>query len=104
MGASGGVGLAIDIAKAYGARVVAGVSNDEKVRYETYGADEVVIYGSEKLDKDAQKSFSANLKSKVLRVATTSYLIIRITEPALDQLGGKEDTWLLPCWRNSKFL
>lgn len=66
LGGSGGVGLAaIDIAKALGARVVAGVSSKEKANIcKDYGADEVVVYGSEKLDKDGQKSFSSELKSK----------------------------------------
>ena len=94
LGASGGVGLAaIDIAKAYGARVVAGVSNDEKGEIcKTYGADEVVIYGSEKLDKDAQKSFSANLKSKSVK---GGYDIIFdpigdcYAEPAFRSIGWK---------------
>jgi NADPH2:quinone reductase len=66
LGASGGVGLAaVDIAKAYGARVVAAVSNKEKAEVCVgYGADDVVIYGGEKLDKDGQVAFTKELKSK----------------------------------------
>tara|TARA_B100001079_G_scaffold40810_1_gene32092 strand:- start:631 stop:1632 length:1002 start_codon:yes stop_codon:yes gene_type:complete len=66
LGASGGVGLAaVDIAKAKGARVVAGVSTEEKaVICREYGADEVIIYGEGPKDKDASKAFSAELKSK----------------------------------------
>lgn len=65
LGGSGGVGLAaIDIAKAFGARVIAAVSTNEKSKICTeYGADEVIIYGSEKLNKDQQKSFSSDLKA-----------------------------------------
>jgi len=66
LGASGGVGLAaLDIAKAFNARVVAGVSSEEKaVVCRDYGADDVVIYGTEKLDKEGQKTLSAQLKEK----------------------------------------
>ena len=66
LGASGGVGLAaLDIAKAKGARVVAGVSTEEKAKIcREYGADDVVIYGNGPSDKDSAKQFSAELKSK----------------------------------------
>ena len=54
LGASGGVGLAaLDIAKAFNVRVVAGISSEEKaVVCRNYGADDIIIYGTEKLDKD----------------------------------------------------
>ena len=66
LGASGGVGLAaLDIAKAKGARVVAGVSTEEKAKIcKDYGADDVVIYGTGPNDKDESKTFSNELKSK----------------------------------------
>ena len=66
LGASGGVGLAaLDIAKAFNVRVVAGVSSEEKaVVCRDYGADDVVIYGTEKLDKEGQKNLSAQFKEK----------------------------------------
>lgn len=69
LGASGGVGLAaLDIAKAKGARVVAGVSTEEKAKIcRDYGADDVVIYGQGPTDKDGAKAFSAELKSKSLK-------------------------------------
>ena len=69
LGASGGVGLAaLDIAKAKGARVVAGVSTEEKANIcRDYGADDVVIYGQGPTDKDGAKAFSAELKSKSLK-------------------------------------
>ena len=66
LGASGGVGLAaLDIAKAKGARVVAGVSTEEKAKIcKDYGADDVVIYGTGPNDRDESKIFSNELKSK----------------------------------------
>ncbi len=66
LGASGGVGLAaLDIAKAKGARVVAGVSTEEKAKIcKDYGADDVVIYGTGPNDRDESKTFSNELKSK----------------------------------------
>ena len=66
LGAAGGVGLAaIDIAKAYGARVVAAVSTKEKAEVCVgYGADDIVIYGEEKLDKEGQVALTKELKSK----------------------------------------
>ena len=72
LGASGGVGLAaLDIAKAKGARVVAGVSTEEKANIcRDYGADDVVIYGQGPTDKDGAKAFSAELKSKSLKGAS----------------------------------
>lgn len=66
LGASGGVGLAaLDIAKAKGARVVAGVSTEEKAKIcKDYGADDVVIYGTGPNNRDESKTFSNELKSK----------------------------------------
>ena len=69
LGAAGGVGLAaVDIAKSFGARVVAAVSTKEKAEVcKGYGVDDVVIYGEEKLDKEGQKAFTKELKSKSVR-------------------------------------
>ena len=69
LGASGGVGLAaVDIAVAKGARVVAGVSNEEKAQIcRDYGAADVVIYGEGPNDKEESKALSLNLKSKSLK-------------------------------------
>ena len=69
LGAAGGVGLAaVDIAKSYGARVVAAVSTKEKADVcRNYGVDDVVVYGEEKLDKERQKAFTKELKSKSVR-------------------------------------
>ena len=69
LGAAGGVGLAaIDIAKSFGARVVAAVSSEERAEVcRKYGVDDVVVYGEEKLDKERQKEFTKELKSKSVR-------------------------------------
>ena len=69
LGAAGGVGLAaVDIAKSFGARVVAAVSTKEKADVcKSYGVDDVVIYGEDKLDKEGQKALTKELKSKSVR-------------------------------------
>ena len=69
LGAAGGVGLAaVDIAKSFGARVVAAVSTKEKAEVcNVYGVDDIVIYGEEKLDKEGQKMLTKELKSKSVR-------------------------------------
>ena len=92
LGAAGGVGLAaVDIAKAYGARVVAAVSNKEKAEVCIgYGVDDVIVYGSKKLDKDGQIAFTKELKSKS---KGGGYSIIYdpvgdcFSEPALRSIG-----------------
>ena len=60
LGAAGGVGLsAIELAKAYGARVIAGVSTEEKaVVARAAGADDVVVYGRAPFDKVQSKELS----------------------------------------------
>jgi NADPH2:quinone reductase len=92
LGASGGVGLAaVDIARAYGARVVAAVSTKEKADIcAGYGADEVVVYGKNKLNKEKQIAFTQELKSKSTK---NGYDIIYdpvgdcYAEPALRAIG-----------------
>lgn len=66
LGAAGGVGAAaIELGKAAGARVIAGVSSQEKADFcKSIGADETLIYPRE-LDKDGQKAFSAQIKEIV---------------------------------------
>lgn len=51
LGAAGGVGLAaVELGKAMGARVIAGVSTDEKAALaRKHGADEVIVYSREAL-------------------------------------------------------
>ena len=66
LGAAGGVGAAaIELGKAMGARVVAGVSSDEKAAFcKDLGADETVVYPIGALDRDAQKALSSEIKTK----------------------------------------
>jgi NADPH:quinone reductase-like Zn-dependent oxidoreductase len=64
LGAAGGVGLsAIELAKAFGARVVAAVSSEAKGDVARQaGADEVVIYPREAMDKDGSKALAEAFK------------------------------------------
>lgn len=63
LGAAGGVGIAaIELGKAMGASVIAGVSSDEKAAFcKEAGADQTLIYGRD-LDKSEQKAFSNQIK------------------------------------------
>jgi NADPH:quinone reductase-like Zn-dependent oxidoreductase len=65
LGAAGGVGLsAVELAKAFGARVVAAVSSEAKGEVaRKAGADEVVIYPREAMDKDASKALADAFKA-----------------------------------------
>jgi len=64
LGAAGGVGLsAVELAKAFGARVVAAVSSAAKGEVaRKAGADEVVIYPRDAMDKDASKALAEAFK------------------------------------------
>ena len=65
LGAAGGVGLsAVELAKAFGARVVAAVSSEAKGEVaKKAGADEVVIYPREEMDKAASKELANAFKA-----------------------------------------
>ncbi|WP_428028187.1 NADPH:quinone oxidoreductase family protein [Altererythrobacter sp.] len=65
LGAAGGVGLsAVELSKAFGARVVAAVSSEEKGEIaRKAGADEVVIYPKGEMDKDASKALANAFKA-----------------------------------------
>ncbi len=65
LGAAGGVGLAaVELGKAYGAKVVAAVSSEEKAQVaREHGADEVVVYPVQPLDKDASKALGEAFKT-----------------------------------------
>ncbi|MCV0386145.1 MAG: NADPH:quinone oxidoreductase family protein [Nitrobacter sp.] len=67
LGAAGGVGLsAVELAKAYGCRVVAGVSTEEKGKVaRDAGADEVVVYPRAPFDKDTSKQLANDFKAAV---------------------------------------
>ncbi len=65
LGAAGGVGLAaIELGKAYGARVVAAVSSEEKAAAaRAAGADGTLIYGRAPFDKEQSKALSEQFKA-----------------------------------------
>jgi len=67
LGAAGGVGLAaVELGKAYGARVVAAVSSEEKAEAaKAAGADDVVIYPRGPFDKDGAKALARQFKDAV---------------------------------------
>lgn len=67
LGAAGGVGLSgVELAKAYGCRVVAAVSSEEKAEAaRKAGADEVVIYGRPPFDKDQSRALAQQFKDAV---------------------------------------
>ena len=65
LGAAGGVGLAaVELGKAFGARVVAAVSSEEKAQAcREAGADEVLIYGRAPFDKEQSKALADQFKA-----------------------------------------
>jgi NADPH:quinone reductase len=67
LGAAGGVGLAaVELGKAYGARVVAAVSSEEKAEAaKAAGADDVLVYPRGPFDKDGAKALSQQFKDAV---------------------------------------
>ncbi len=64
LGAAGGVGAAaIELGKAAGAKVIAGVSSEEKAAFcKELGADETIVYPRALEDRDAQKALSTEIK------------------------------------------
>lgn len=65
LGAAGGVGLAaVELAKAFGARVIAGVSSEAKAALaREAGADDVVIYGRAPFDKAQSRELADAFKA-----------------------------------------
>jgi NADPH:quinone reductase-like Zn-dependent oxidoreductase len=65
LGAAGGVGLAaIELGKAFGARVVAAVSSDEKAAAAiAAGADEAIVYPRAPFDRDQSKALADRFKA-----------------------------------------
>ena len=65
LGAAGGVGLAaIELGKAYGARVVAAVSSEEKAAAaRAAGADGTLTYGRAPFDKEQSKALAEQFKA-----------------------------------------
>ncbi len=64
LGGAGGIGIsAIELAKAYGGRVVAGVSSEAKAEIARQaGADDVIVYPYQPLDKDTSKGLADAFK------------------------------------------
>ena len=64
LGAAGGVGLAaIELGKAFGARVVAAVSSEEKAQAaREAGADETIVYARAPFDRDQSKALANQFK------------------------------------------
>jgi NADPH2:quinone reductase len=67
LGAAGGVGLAaVELGKAYGSRVIAAVSSEQKAQAaRDAGADEAVVYPQGPFDKDGLKALSQQFKDAV---------------------------------------
>ena len=65
LGAAGGVGLAaVELGKAFGARVIAAVSSEAKAQVaREAGADDVVVYPTGALDKTAQRALTDAFKA-----------------------------------------
>jgi len=64
LGAAGGVGIAaIELGKAMGARVIAGVSSEDKAAFaREAGADDAIIYPTGDLTKDQSKKLAEDFK------------------------------------------
>ncbi len=67
LGAAGGVGLAaIELGKAFGARVIAAVSSEEKAdAARAAGADATLVYPQGPFDKEQSKALAAQFKAAV---------------------------------------
>jgi len=92
LGGAGGIGIsAIELTKAYGGRAIAGVSSEAKAEVaREAGADDVIIYPHQPLDKDASKALAGAFKAAV---GGDGYNIIYDTvggdysEPAVRSIG-----------------
>lgn len=92
LGAAGGVGLAaIELGKAFGARVVAAVSSEERAEAaRAAGADETLVYPRAPFDKEQSKALSEAFKAAVgSRGADVIYDPVGgdYAEPALRAIG-----------------
>ena len=67
LGAAGGVGLAaVELGKAYEARVIAAVSSEEKAQAALdAGAEEAIVYSQGPFDRDGQKALAQRFKDAV---------------------------------------
>lgn len=66
LGAAGGVGLAaVELGKAYGAKVIAAVSTPEKAQVAArHGADATIIYPADGLDAPAAREFLGRIRAE----------------------------------------
>lgn len=92
LGAAGGVGIAaVQLAKAAGAKVIAAVSSDDKAAFcKEHGADDVIVYPRE-MDKDAQRTFSSEIKKRAGGGVDVVYDAVggNYAEPAIRALNWK---------------
>lgn len=67
LGAAGGVGLAaVELGKAFGARVIAAASSEEKAQAaRTAGADHAIVYPGGPFDRDQAKALAGQFKEAV---------------------------------------
>ncbi len=92
LGGAGGIGIsAIELVKAYGGRAIAGVSSEAKAQIaRDAGADDVIIYPYQPLDKEASKALAGAFKKAA---GGDGYNIIYDTvggdysEPAVRSIG-----------------
>ena len=93
LGAAGGIGItAIHLGKAMGANVSAAASSEKKLELcKKEGADEVILYPREELDKTAQKTFSEQIKKVSGGGVDVVYDVVGgdYAEPALRSINWK---------------
>jgi NADPH2:quinone reductase len=84
LGAAGGVGAAaIELGKAMGAKVIAGVSSPDKAAFaRDLGADDFVIYPKD-IDKDGQKALAGQIKEAAGRLGSADGVNV-----VYDAVGG----------------
>lgn len=91
LGAAGGVGLAaVELGKALGARVIGAVSSEEKAAAVTSrGADAVIVYPREALDKVQGRAFTEQIREAAGGAVDVVYDAVggSYAEPALRALG-----------------
>jgi NADPH:quinone reductase len=91
LGASGGIGItAVELGKAMGARVVGAVSSPEKAEYvRQAGADEVIVYPTGALDRDAQRALANQFKAACPEGYDVVYDVVGgdYAEPALRSIA-----------------
>jgi NADPH:quinone reductase-like Zn-dependent oxidoreductase len=91
LGASGGIGItAVELGKAMGARVVGAVSSPEKAEYvKQAGADEVIVYPTGALDREAQRALANQFKAACPQGYEVVYDVVGgdYAEPALRSIA-----------------